>query len=240
MLKGDIYGLIRQFMEPMYEEDKLGEYSIIKLTGQSCKIDIFRDALKEFVPGRTIQFKQKSGDQTKNFELKMTCVDGALRYLKDKKYGFAEIAIHTGESALPYRITAFSHNGEEVELIRHLERNSRSGMISRNMEDLTLKLYLKDMEGKDRYQYTCHSSLADFEEKSYEEIKEKHGGHILQADTDDIVENEVKFFIWASPMDLIFSVVPVYRKIGKLYLGVEEEFYFENEKWVQNFFDGMK
>ncbi|WP_313152243.1 molecular chaperone [Lacrimispora sp.] len=240
LLKGDIYGLIRQFMEPMYEEDKLGEYSIIKLTGQSCKIDIFRDALKEFVPGRTIQFKRKSGDQTKNFELKMTCVDGALRYLKDKKYGFAEIAIHTGESALPYRITAFTHNGEEVELIRHLERNSRSGMISRNMEDITLKLYLKDMEGKDRYQYTCHSSLTDFEEKSYEEINEKHGEHILQADTDDILENEVKFFIWARPMDLTFSVVPVYRKIGKLYLGIEEEFYFENEKWVQNFFDGMK
>lgn len=42
------------------------------------------------------------------------------------------------------------------------------------------------------------------------------------------------------PHGLIFSVVPVYRKIGKLYLGVEEEFYFENEKWVQNFFDGMK
>lgn len=45
------------------------EYSIIKLTGQSCKIDIFRDTLKEFVPGETIKFKRKSGDLTDDFEL---------------------------------------------------------------------------------------------------------------------------------------------------------------------------
>lgn len=240
LLKADIYGVIRRFMERMYEADVLEEYSIIKLTGQSCKIGIFRDALKEFVPGRTIQFKRRSGDLTKDFELKMTCVDGALKYLKDKKYGYADVMIRTEEPALPYRITAFTHNGEEVVLIHRLKRNSRSGMISRNMEDLTLKLYLKDLDGKERYQYTCYSSSADFEEKKYEEIEQLYGEHILQADTDDIVEQEVKFFVWSKPMEWTFSVVPVYRKDGKLHLGKEEERYFENDGWVQNFFDGMK
>lgn len=240
LLKADIYGIIHRFMEQMYEEDILEDYSMIKLTGQSCKIGIFRDALKEFVPGKTIQFKRQSGDITKDFELKMTCVDGALRYLKDKRYGFADITIHTEEPALPYRITAFTHSGEEVVLIHRLKRDCKTGMISRNMEDLTLKLYLKDLEGKERYQYTCYSSLTDFREVEYEQLKEKYGEHIPQADTDDIVENEVKFFVWARPMDWVFSVVPVYRKEKKLYLGKEEEFYFENDGWVQNFFDGMK
>ena len=41
-------------------------------------------------------------------------------------------------------------------------------------------------------------------------------------------------------MEWAFRVVPIYRKDEKLYLGKEEEFYFENEGWVQNFFDGMK
>lgn len=240
LLKADIYFIIRRFMEQMYEEDVLEEYSIIKLTGQSCKIDIFRDALKEFVPGRTIQFKRRSGDLTNDFELKMTCVDGALKFLKDKKYGFADISVRTQEPALPYRITAFTHNGEEVVLIHRLKRNIRSGMISRNMEDLTLKLYLKDMEGTERYQYTCYSSLSDFCEKRYSEIKEQYGENIPQADTDDIVENEVKFFVWAKPADWAFSVVPVYRKEERLFLGKEEVFYFENDGWVQNFFDGTK
>lgn len=240
LLKADIYGIIHKFMEKMYEENVLEEYSIIKLTGQSCKIDIFRDAIKEYVPGKTIQFKRQSGGSAQDADLKMTCVDGALRYLRDKRYGYADVTIRTEEPALPYQITAYTHNGEEIVLIRCLERNAGSGMISRNMEDLTLKLYLRDMDGMERYQYTCYSSLADFYEKEYEEIEAIYGKYIPQSDTDDIVENEVKFFVWSRPMEWAFSVVPVYRKERKLYLGREEEFYFENDGWVQNFFDGMK
>lgn len=240
LLSADIYGIIHRFMEPMYEENELEAYSIIKLTGQSCKIGLFRNALKEYVPGKTIQFKRQSGDLSKDFELKMTCVDGAIKYLKDKKYGFADITIHTEEPALPYRITAFTHKGDEVVLIHRLKRNSRSGMISRNMDNLTLKLYLKDLDGKERYQYTCYSSLSGFREKEYEQIQEEYGTHILQSDTDDIEEQEVKFFVWARPEEWAFLVVPVYRRGRKLFLGKKETFYFENEGWVQNFFGGMK
>lgn len=240
LLKADIYGVIQRFMESMYEEGKVEEYSIIKLTGQSCKIDTFRSALKEFVPGKTIQFKRRSGDRTKDYELKMTCVDGALRYLKDKKYGFADIVVHTEEPALPYRIVAYTHSGQEVVLIHRLKRGKKSGMISRNMEELTLKLYLVDLESRERYQYTCYSSLTDFTEVQYEDIHEKYGEHIRQADTDDIVEREVKFFIWSKAANWSFVVVPVYRKEESLYLGKEEEFYYENDNWVQSFFDGLK
>ena len=41
--------------------------------------------------------------------------------------------------------------------------------------------------------------VADFAEKTYEEIQEQYGGHILQADTDDIIEQEGRFFVWARP-----------------------------------------
>lgn len=240
LLKADIYGIIRRFMEEMYENRKVEEYSIIKLTGQSCKISLFRSALKEFVPGRTIQFKRKSGDRTRDFGLKMTCVDGALQYLRDRQYGFADVSIRTEEAALPYQVTAYTHSGEEVTLIHSLKRDHRSGMISRNMENLVLKLYLRDLSGKERCQYTCYTSLADFTEKKYEEIEAKYADHIRQADTDTIVDREVKFFVWARPDDWAFAVVPVYRRNERLFLGKEEEFFFENDRWVQNFFDGMK
>ena len=240
LLRGDIYAIIRYFMEDMYENGRLEEYSIIKLTGQSCKINLFRSALKEFIPGRIIQFKRRSRDMSHDFGLKMTCVDGALKYLRDKKYGFADISIKTKEAALPYQVTAITHSGEEVTLIHSLMRRPGSGMISRNMENLVLKLYLKDTSGRTRYQYVCYSSLEDFEETEYEEIEKKYGEHIRQADTDDIMEREVKFFVWADPSDWAFIVVPVYRKEERLFLGKEEEFLFENDRWEQNFFDGMK
>lgn len=98
---------------------------------------------------------------------------------------------------------------------------------------------MKDL-AEDKIKEMLRLIFKDFEEKTYEEIQNKYGEHILQADTDDIIEQEVRFFVWARPMDWVFSVVLVYRKDGKLYLGKEEEFYFENDGWVQNFFDGLK
>ena len=59
-------------------------------------------------------------------------------------------------------------------------------------------------------------------------------------DTDDIVEKEVRFFVWAIPVEWSFLVVPVYRKEEFLYLGIEKKFYFEKEEWVKNYFDGRK
>ena len=94
----------------------------------------------------------------------MTCVDGALQYLRDKNYGYADVSIQTEEAALPYQVTAHTHSGEEVTLIHSLKRDHKSGMISRNTENLMLKLYLKDLDGKERYQYTCYSALSDFTE----------------------------------------------------------------------------
>ena len=240
LLKGDIYGLMSRFMEKIYENQEVEDYSIIKLTGQSCKVELFRDALKEFVAGKMIQFKRKAGDISGDYELKMDCVDGALRYLKDKKYGFADVTIHTAEPALPYSISAFTHTGKEIILIHPLARKEKSGTISRNMEELTLNLFLKDMAGNVRCQYTCYSSFSDFEEKRYEEIEVLYGSHIPQGDTDSIVDGEVKFFVWADSGNGVFFAVPVYRKAGQLYLGKKEEFSFENDGWVQNFFDGMK
>lgn len=240
LLRADIYGVIHKFMDQMYEKGELEEYSLIKLTGQSCKIDIFRDALKEFVPGKTIKFKRKSGDLTDDFELKMTCIDGALKYLKDKKYGFADVNIESKLPALPYIITANTHTGSEVVLIHGLNREKSRGNISRNMDDLTLKLYLKDMDEKIRYSFTYSCTIDEFHPMKYEKIKEVYDGNIPQDDTDSIIAREVKFFVWTQPMRWGYLVVPVYRRGETLMLGREQFFSFENDSWVQNFFDGTK
>ena len=118
------------------------------------------------------------------------------------------VTIRTGEPALPYQVTAHTHSGEEIILIHRLERHGRSGMISRNMDDLLLRLYLKDEDGKERYQYSCQCALSDFCPKEYEEIQEIYGEHILQADTDDIVEHEVKFFCMGQTHGLVLCDRP--------------------------------
>ena len=103
-----------------------------------------------------------------------------------------------------------------------------------------LKLYLKDSHGREKYEYTLQTSLADFQEMSYEQIEAYYGKRIKQAYTDDIINREVKFFVWAKPMDWAFKVVPIYRKEERLYVGREVTLPFENDGWVQNFFDGTR
>lgn len=240
LLKGDIYGIVRRFLEPMYESGELEDYAIIRLTGQSCRIELFRDALKEFVPGRMIRSRRSAGGPADDLELKTACVNGALNYLKDRKYGFADVSVRSEPPALPYRITAYTHTGSEVTLIHGLQRSEDAGHISRNMDDLTLQLYLKDMDGRVRHSFSCHCGLEEFREVSDEEIRARYEGKIPQRDTDDIVDREVRFFVWARPLRWGYLVVPVYRNAERLMLGREQFFPFEQDGWVLDFFDGTK
>ena len=240
LLSGEIYGIVQKFMEELYHSGRIQDFSFIKLTGQSCKIDLFKDALKEFVPGRMIQFRKRANIDAADFELKMTCVDGALKYLRDRKYGLADIHLNNGKAVLPYRITAYTHNGKEVVLVDGFKDWDTAGTISRNMEDLILPLYLKNKDGEEhcRFQYVCRQE--DFSQKSYEEIEAVYGSHILQKETDSIENGDVKFFVWAEQEEWGFQVVPVYCEMDELYLGKAEFFSFESDNWVNSFFDGKK
>lgn len=239
ILRADIYNIVKKFIEKMYLSEELFEYSIIKLTGQSCKVDIFKEALKEFVPGKVIEFRNNSKKNNEN-ELKLICLDGAIKFLRDKKYGYADITIKGENSSLPYAVSVLSHTGKEVKLIDGAKKDRLSGNISRNIENLTLRLMLKDSNLKDRYEYNYECNVTDFSPVTYEEIYDKYNTNIYQDDVDDIVNDEVKFFVYADLSKWGFNVLPILRKEDSLMIGVSKFYMFENESWVCNFFDGMK
>ena len=85
-------------------------------------------------------------------ELKMTCIDGVLKYLRDKKFGYADVTITNREPNLPYILTGFTHTGKEIAMI-HGGKGIRNGVLSRNMDDLALTLYLKDDRGTLRHEF---------------------------------------------------------------------------------------
>ena len=59
LLEGEVYGILHKFMVEMYENGKLNRFSFIKLTGQYCKIYLFKDALKEFVHWILSHFRKR-------------------------------------------------------------------------------------------------------------------------------------------------------------------------------------
>ena len=237
IINPDIYGIVKALLDPLYNSGELDEYNIIKLSGQSCKIELFRTALKEFVPGKIIKSRPRA--DSLSTDLKFGCVDGALKFLRDKKFGYADINIKTRAPILPYTLTGFTHTGEKVMLVSGAKSKS-NGVISRSIEDLTLTLYTSDNEGKFRQEVIYNCTLDEFTSKTQEEIESIYGENIPQDETDTIVNREVKFFIWSEPQDWGFMVVPVYREDEQLYIGREQFFSFEDEHWLLNFFDGLK
>lgn len=240
LLQGDIYRIVKRFIEVPYEDGELQNYSIMRLTGQSCKIDLFRDALKEFIPGKVIESSKRDTFVAEEYGLKLMCLDGAIKYIKDKRFGFADITIVSEQPALPYIVTAATHTGEEHTLIQSLNRDQTQGYISRNMTDLTLQLYLKDLSGRQRYTYNCSFNKKEFKPVEAEDIVDKYKGRIIQDDVDSIVEKELRAFVLADEERWGFWVVPVMRSVERLMLGPDQFFLFEMENWLTNFFDGTK
>lgn len=240
VLAGEIYGMVYQFMDDFYQSGRIQEFSFIKLTGHSCRIGLFRDALKEFVPGKRIQFRKRAEGGMEDNGLKTACMEGALKYLRDKKHGLADIRLSVKTAVLPYRITAYTHTGTELVLVDGFGDWDSSGTIARNMEDLTLHLYLKNRNGEELYRF-CHACRqADFVKTTYRKIHAAYGDHILQKETDAIENGEVKFFVWAKQDEWSFCVVPVCCREDELYLGKGECYPFENAGWVSSYFDGRK
>lgn len=237
LIKGDVYNIIKKFLEKLYENDELYDYSLIKLTGQSCKVDIFRDALKEFIPGRIIEINKSKKETKEEYELKLACLKGALKYLYDRNFGYADINIESKKPTLPYLLTAYTHTGEQKVLIKGKEVNK--GFISRFMDRILLKLYLKDSNDNVKYEYDYEFNEEELEKTEAKTIGEKFP-NINQHETDNIENNEIKFFVWEEEELWGFYVLAILRKDEELYIGKEQFFYFENDKWEQNFFDGLK
>ena len=152
LITGEIYAVMKAFMERLYTNGELYNFDMIRLTGQSCKIGLFRDALKEFVPGNMMQ----SGGSVKKEELKLACVDGLMRYLYDKRTGYAGFDIRDEEALIPYKIKALSYSGRQEVLIDGFESNKMTGSLLRSLEDILLRMYLYDASENVRFEHLFH------------------------------------------------------------------------------------
>lgn len=239
LIKGDIYEIVRKFLDKFYENRELSDFSIIKLTGQSCRIDIFKEALKEFVPGKSIEFKQKKDNNS--LELKLACLSGVIKYLNSKKRGDIVVNIENDIPAVPYSLSAFTFTGKEIILMNSMERiNNIVGSIVKPSTTSEVQFYLKDEEDKVKKEYVYYNKSNNYNETTPKELEESYNGKIYQEDTDTINNGEVKFFTFTDENSWGFYVVPVQRENEVLKSCERIYFPFEDDLSELNFFDGMK
>jgi hypothetical protein len=237
VFQADIYDIFRRFIGRLYNENQLSKYKIVKLTGQSCKIGLFRDSLKEYVPGAKIS--QGRSMLSASYQLKLACLDGAIRYLRDKTLGLAKVSIKYESPALPYILTAKAHSGETVTLIHPLNPNRVSGSVARHLSASEVEFTLGDTKGDEKHRFVVTSDPDNFSKVTYEQIEEKYGKHIIQDETDQIENGEIRYFVWADPGEWGFTTVPILRDKEELYLGPSQLRSFEDESWMVNYFDGQ-
>jgi hypothetical protein len=241
LIKADIYEIVRKFLEKFYESRELMDYSIIKLTGQSCKIDIFKEALKEFVPGRSIEFKQKAKDDENSLHLKLSCLRGVIKYIKSKKIGDIEVNIKNEPPVIPYSINAITFTAEEKKIIpSQIRIDKAKGNISKPLSAREIKFYLKSDEGVLKKEYIYINDPKKYKAMVVDDIINQYPDKISQKDTDTIRNGAVKFFLFADDNSWGFFVLPICRRDEQLYIGEKKHFAFEDDLSKLDYFDGLK
>lgn len=238
LIKGDVYDIIKKFLEDLYDKDELQAFSMIKMTGQSCRIDLFRDSIKEFIPGRQIEFRQKENHL---LDLKLSCLNGVLKYLHAKKTGRIRAVIENSTPMVPYAIFAYTHKNEKKVLLTHSEAMTQSsGSISKHRNIQEMVFYLTDASGNVQTTYLYLNNKQAYHPITHTTFREQYGSCVRQDETDVIEDDEVKFFVYGVAHQWGFHVLPVTKIEGELAIGAEQYFPFENEQWELNFFDGEK
>ncbi len=90
LLYADIYALLKTVLEPYDIDDNEQEflkYDYYKLSGQSCKITLFNELLKEFIPGKYLRYGDRKKESPASIELKLACINGSIRYMRDNEFG---------------------------------------------------------------------------------------------------------------------------------------------------------
>jgi len=236
IVKADIYAMLRKFLNTYYNEGLLFEYSLIKLSGQSTKINTFQEVLKEFVPGKMIEYKELS--HRDDYELKLNCLDGSIKYLDYKRFGHMEVDIENEVPLVPYSVWVEKYNGEKERVLQTSRKASiLMGFIDKAISAMELKIYLHNAEGELKKEMVYKNEIEYIEEDA-EELIPKFNGVITQDDTDTIQNDTVRFFVYTDMSNWGFFVFPVQRSGDQLYLGKREYFPYEDNLNEISYFDG--
>ncbi len=236
IVKIDIYGMLRKFLNTYYNEGALFDYSLIKLSGQSTKINTFQEVLKEFVPGKMIEYRELMAKD--NYDLKLNCLDGCIKYLNYKKFGHMEVSIKNEVPLVPYSVWTEKYNGEMIELIRTARKAQvMVNYIDKSSSAIEFKIYVHNAEGE-RKKELVYKNINEYYERDAVDILFDYEGILTQNDTDTIQNEITRFFIYTDLNNWGFYVVPIRRENDQLFLGKKKYFSYENNLNDISYFDG--
>jgi len=242
LLRADIYYLVRKFLNELYTNKKLDEYSQIKLSGQSSKINIFMDSLKEFLPGKKIKSGRLYSNGNDAEELKLVCLKGAIRYLHALEKSNIEVSLKNETRVIPLTVFIKNENNEDKEMF-HQGVDWEQPAVKRRITSAGKEVYLHikniDKEICEPYKYVYEN--AEYSYTTFDELQKMSGNRIKQADIDNLAVNRKYIFVYLDRERWGFKILILYRDDkGRLYKGNEQFCSFEMDILQETFFDGKR
>lgn len=236
LLKPDIYHLISSFIHTYYETGQLNTLDQIYLSGQTSKIELFREVLKEFIPGK----KAKGRGENSCFR-KFMCIDGAIFYQEAKKIGRIRTKLTYEPAVVPYFLTVPDFNSREP--VKYLITEGMTvdniySYISRTIETEEVRFTLLDEDQKKLGNFIHKMNQKELKETSYPHLLERYSV-LKQKDMDNIENGEIKLFIYSDNDCWGFFVLEIARIKGILCFREPRYYPFEITGWKMNFFDGL-
>ena len=242
LLRADIYYLVRKFLNGLYMEKTLDSYSQIKLSGQSSKINIFMEALKEFLPGKKIKSGRIQSKRNDAEELKLLCLKGAIMYLHALEKSNIEVCLKNETKNIPISVYIKNGTDEDKEMFKQgsdWEQPAMRRRITSAGKEVYLHMRNSDREIGEPYKYVYENM--QYKETTLEELKKLSESRITQDDTDKLNANKKYIYVFLNKNKWGFDILPVYRdEKGKLYKGKKEFCSFEMDILQETFFDGRK
>ena len=125
LLYADIYTLLKTVLysyDANDNEQELLKYNYYKLSGQSCKITLFNELLKEFIPGKYLRYGDEKITSPDSIELKLACIKGSIYYIRDTEYGEIKPKITMENPQLIYDVCKVDVDGKNKKIM--LERGT--------------------------------------------------------------------------------------------------------------------
>lgn len=221
----EIYRLVKEFVEPLCDEGGILSGYRIRFTGLSCRIPVFRDALREFTVGR----RARNG-RGAPLDLKLRALEGAaLREQLEKRGTVIPVITHVPDR-VSYMVTVETYDGGAMRIISgSLPENGVFGYVRRHMATRTVEFSVCHLSGAMARKRVLFLDIHSFTETSYDDLFEKHPFlSQIQGDIDSIGNEEIRLFIFREE-NWDFSVLPVARMAGGLWVDPVRHFLFDDE-----------
>jgi len=240
LLKPEIYNLLKKFVEPFYDEDEtMSGITNIMLSGQTTKIGLFRDVLKEYIAGQKVRAPFEY-----SFSKKLKCIRGAVAYYGHKAIGRIRPEISYESPVVPYHLTTETFVDDEREKVLIAQGQTLEGLysfIDRTISAKILELELRDHDRAILQTIRIDFDVDRFEETTYDHLLTAHEWLVnKQGDVDRIESGDVRIFVYSNDESWGFKCLAIANDRGNLSCSKEWFFPFESTEWETNFFDGKR